>query len=124
MTRDTGFPADVVVLIWERDGGWCARCGRGLLLERRGPDGDWAIHHREPRGRYGIKGRPWVNLAANGVCLCNECHAEVEASRRDALDAGWLVSALGRMRPAEKAIQHARHGFVRLDNKGGWELAA
>jgi hypothetical protein len=124
MTRDTGFPADVVELIWDRDKGGCARCGRGLHRDRRGPDGDWAIHHREPRGRYGIKGRPWVNQAANGVCLCNVCHEWVEANRRVAIDTGWLVSALGIRRPADVAIQHARHGLVRLDNQGEWELAA
>lgn len=123
MSRDTGFPADVVELIWERDKGGCARCGRGLIRANRGLD--WAIHHREPRGRGGAgKRRTWVNLPANGVLLCSACHDWVEANRADAIDTGWLVSALGRRRPVDVAIQHARHGLVHLDNQGEWELAA
>ena len=123
MSRSTGFTPDVVDQIWDRDGGCCARCGTGLSRARRGVD--WAIHHREPRGRGGAgKRRWWVNLPANGVLLCNACHDWVEKHRADALDMGWLVSALRVDRPADVPVVHARLGHVRLDNDGGWELAA
>lgn len=121
--RDTGFPPAVADDIWRRDRGCCARCGRGLVRERRGDT--WAIHHREPRGRGGAgRARWWVNLAANGVLLCARCHDEVESDRAAAIAAGWLVSALGITRPDKITIPHALHGSVRLDNRGGWELAA
>jgi len=121
--RETGFPAAVVDLIWDRDKGSCARCGRGLARYRRGSD--WAIHHRRPRGIGGSgKRSPWVNLPANGVCLCTGCHEWVEANRRDAIAAGWLVSALGTARPTDIPVAHALHGFVRLDDAGDWELVA
>ena len=123
MTRKLGFPAHVADLIFDRDGGCCARCALGLSRTRRGVD--WAIHHRRPRGAGGVgKRSSWVNLPANGVCLCNACHAWAEANRGEALAAGWLVSALGIQRPTEIPILHARLGYVRLQDDGGWELAA
>jgi hypothetical protein len=119
-----GFPADVVDMIWRRDRGSCARCGRGLIRERR--VADWAIHHREPRGKGGTTGRvrEWVNRAANGVCLCNTCHDWIEANRTEAIRAGWLVSALRVLRPVDVPIPHAILGRVQLDDDGGWEKAA
>ena len=121
--RDTGFPADVVEQIWIRDGGCCARCGRGLVRADRG--GSWAIHHREPRGRGGAgKRRTWVNLAANGVCLCTGCHDWVEKHRAEAVEQGWLVSAIRTLRPVDVPVVHVRFGVVRLTNEGGTEKAA
>lgn len=118
MTRDTGFPADVVELIWDRDKGSCARCGRGLVRERRGVD--WAIHHRAPRGVGGAgKKAAWVNRASNGVCLCTDCHNAVERDRAAASIVGWLVSRLSTDRPTDIAICHALHGVVYLDDDGG-----
>lgn len=123
MNHKLGFPADVAELIWTRDRGSCARCGRGLVREARGTS--WAIHHRQPRGHGGAgKRRWWANLSANGVCLCSWCHETVEANRKDGIRDGFLVSALGIQRPEEVAIKHALFGVVRLDDHGGWELAA
>lgn len=117
--RVTGFTADVVELIWERDRGACARCGRGLVRSRRGED--WAVHHREPRGRGGAgRKRWWVNLPCNGVLLCTECHVEVEKKRAEAVEAGFIVSALGIVRPHRVPIIHATHGRVWLDSRGGF----
>lgn len=119
-----GFPTDVATAIWHRDRGRCARCGIGLVRERRGAD--WAIHHREPRGAGGTTGRvrDWVNRAANGVCLCNGCHEWVEKHRASAITAGFIVSALRVARPVDVPISHAILGRVTLDNDGGWDLAA
>jgi len=65
-----------------------------------------------------------VNRAANGVCLCNDCHAWVEQHRTEAVRAGFIVSALRVMRPVDVPIRHALLGHVVLDDDGGWELAA
>lgn len=123
MTRDTGFPDDVVDLIWARDKGSCVRCGRGLHRSDRGMS--WAIHHREPRGRGGAgKRRTWVNLPSNGLVLCNVCHEWVEGNRKTAMFDGFLVSALGIRRPADVPVAHVMFGLVILNDHGGWEKAA
>jgi len=120
--RDTGFTPLVVSQIWERDRGCCARCGLGLVRERRGDD--WAIHHREPRGRGGAgRKRWWVNLPSNGVLLCTACHVAVESDHAEATAAGFIVSALGVVRPHAARIVHALLGPVFLTNAGGWESA-
>ncbi|MDF2555768.1 MAG: hypothetical protein K0R60_1663 [Microbacterium sp.] len=122
MSAPVGFPPRVVDLIWTRDKGSCACCGRGLVRERRGID--WAIHHRCPRGAGGAgKRATWVNRAANGVLLCNDCHARIEANRRHARTLGWLVSRLGSDRSRDIAIPHALLGAVYLDDDGGWTSA-
>lgn len=122
MSAPVGFPPSVVELIWKRDRGCCARCGLGLVRERRGET--WAIHHRAPRGTGGAgKRATWVNRAPNGVCLCNTCHAEVERDRAAARVVGWLVSRLSQHRPRDLAIPHAIHGVVYLDDDGGWTRA-
>lgn len=120
--RDTGFPATVVELIWLRDKGCCARCGKGLIRYRRGED--WAIHHRSPRGMGGAGTKDIaVNLASNGVILCTACHEWVEKHRDEARDQGWLVSRLSRTRPREIAVLHVLHGLVRLTDNGQVEAA-
>ncbi len=123
MSAPVGFPPRVVDLIWTRDKGCCARCGRGLVRERRGVD--WAIHHRCPRGAGGAgKKVPWVNQAANGVLLCNDCHTAVERDRAAARVVGWLISRLSKTaRARDIAIPHALHGVVYLDDDGGWTRA-
>lgn len=116
MSTATGFPSHVVQLIWQRDRGCCARCGRGVSWERRGDD--WAIHHRSPRGMGSTK-RPWVNRAANGVLLCNACHDQVESERAAAKLDGFLVSKFGQVESCETRIRHALYGWVYLDDEGG-----
>lgn len=122
MSRETGFLPTVVDLIWRRDRGCCARCGRGLVFERRGVD--WAIHHRCPRGAGGVgKRAAWVNGAANGVVLCTGCHEWVESNRKLARADGWLLSRLGVDRASDVAIPHALHGLVWIDDEGGVRTA-
>lgn len=133
MTRSGEFPPAVVELIWKRDRGKCAMCGRGLVRELRGEpghSGGWSIQHREARGAGGDRRgrRPWLTQAANGVLMCGDgvtgCHGEVETrERKKGMTAGFVVSALGMMRPEDVPIQHVLHGLVRLDNDGGFESA-
>jgi 5-methylcytosine-specific restriction protein A len=113
----TGFSPRVVALILQRDGGHCARCDRHVEHGIRGLD--WDLHHRMPRGMGGTR-NTWVNEAANGVTLCRECHNYVERNRADATDMGWLISRLGRERPTDKAILHARLGYGLLTDDGGF----
>lgn len=116
--RKTGFKADIVALILERDGG-CARCGQGT----RGQRGvDYDIHHRRPRGMGGSK-EAFVNYPSNGVTLCRSCHDHVEANRSESIVTGWLVSRIGIDRPSAVPVWHARYGFVRLLDDGTTETA-
>lgn len=131
------FPADVVTLIWIRDQGSCAMCGRALLATRRGlPDyeGGWSVQHREARGKggaprkHGRDVRPWLTRASNGVLMCGDgvtgCHGDVETrNRAGGFALGFVVSAIGVRRPASVPIKHALHGWVTLTDAGGFEPA-
>jgi len=116
MSAKPGFPPHVVQLIWERDRQSCARCGRGLIWDRRGQD--WAVHHRRPRGSGGTS-IPWVNRAANGVLLCTGCHNSIEVNRFDATLTGFLVPRLGKLEACDVPIAHAFYGRAYLDDEGG-----
>lgn len=118
MTRNTGPTVATVQLVWERDRGACARCGLNVRKEDRGTS--WSLHHRRPRGMGGTR-HIWVNLPANLAVLCGSgttgCHGWVEGNRSTAVDAGWLVSGLGRTLPADIPYLHAIHGYGHaLDN--------
>jgi 5-methylcytosine-specific restriction protein A len=118
MSRPTGFPPKV----------------RRLIMERAGIEGDWVrdevsgmwvhvedaqLHHRIPRGSGGSK-RPEVNQSANGLVLSPTTHYRVEVNRRDALKKGWLISKLSVELPFSVPVL-LHHGWVVLDNQGGWE---
>lgn len=113
------FSATVVERIWTRDQGCCARCGRGLVWERRGVD--WSVHHRCPRSSGGTR-RMWVDEAANGVALCGNgvkgCHGWVESNRVEAVSDGFLVSAIGRLMADEVEIRHVLYGWCLLRDDG------
>lgn len=119
MTRSTGPSKRTVELVWTRDRGSCARCGRGLRYEDRGFS--WSIHHRVGRGMGGTK-QPWVNLPAALVTVCGSgvtgCHRDIEIDREAAYDAGWLVRRHGTLKPAQIPVQHHTHGFVYLTDTG------
>lgn len=116
--RQTGFPP----------------AARRLIMERAGVEGDWVrdevsgmwvrvedaqLHHRIPRGSGGTK-RLEVNHAANGLVLSPTTHYRVEVNRREAMKKGWLISKLSADLPcAVPVLLH--HGWVLLDNQGGWE---
>lgn len=120
MTRNTGPTPATVELVWERDQGRCARCGKPLRRDERGIA--WSIHHRRARGMGGSR-LIWTNLPANLVTLCGHattpgsCHQWVENNRAEAEDAGWLVNRNGRDLPTDIPYLHYIHGYGRaLDN--------
>ncbi|MBQ9916903.1 MAG: hypothetical protein IJO71_06850 [Microbacterium sp.] len=129
MTGPGDFKPATVELIWERDGGRCALCGVGLNRPLRGVL--WSVHHREDRGMGGVKRarpgraqpRAYLALAANGVALCGSgttgCHGDVTNEKvPDHL--GFTVSRIGIRRPVDVPIRHYLHGWVLLDNDGGF----
>lgn len=134
MTKPGEFSPATVQLIWDRDKGRCVLCGDRLVWERRGPGG-WSVHHREDRGMGGVKKarpgrvqpRAYLALPSNGILLCGDgvagCHGKV--TREEVPDElGFTVSRIGIRRPVEVRISHFIHGWVRLDDAGGWETAA
>lgn len=80
--RQTGFPAEVKAIVFDRSGGRCERCG---CLSW-----DLQHHHRRPRGAGGTR-RLDTNTASACALLCGDCHRHVESHRTQALSDGWLV---------------------------------
>lgn len=136
MTGPAEFKAATVAMIWERDAGRCALCGEWLVWEFRAEpfEHGWSLHHREDRGMGGVKRarkgrvqpRAHLALAANGVLLCGTgttgCHGKV--TREEVPERlGFSVSRIGIRRPVDVPLLHALHGWVRLDNDGGYTPA-
>lgn len=124
MTGPGEFKPATVELIWDRDEGRCALCGRNLWRSRRGEPflwGGWSVHHREDRGAGGVKRarpgreqpRAHLALAANGVLLDGDgvagCHGEVTRNQVPAR-LGFTVARIGIRRPVEVPIRHFLHG--------------
>ena len=78
------IPASVREQVKARDGGRCCRCGATAE----------SIHHRKPRGMGGTRDDR-ANDLRNLVSLCGSgttgCHGRIEAHRRQAYEAGWLL---------------------------------
>jgi len=106
----TGFPPQVRQLIRDRADGVCEI--QAACQGRAAPA--WDAHHRLPRGMGGTK-RPHVNLAANALCICRDCHRLVESQREMALANGWLLRQ--QQTPAEIPALY-RHRWSLLDNAG------
>lgn len=131
MTGPAEFKPATVELIWERDEGRCALCGAVLVRQARGALFGWSLHHREDRGQGGVKRarpgreqpRAYLALAANGVLLCGDgvawCHGRVTRNEVPAR-LGFTVARIGIRRPIEVPIRHFLHGWVLLDNDGGF----
>ncbi|WP_323986242.1 HNH endonuclease [Microbacterium plantarum] len=111
----------VVDLIVARDQGACARCGTPVSHLTRGIA--WSVHHRRARGMGGSRDA-WINEPANGVVLCGSgttgCHGDIEKHRDVAYDTGWLIRR-GIQTAESIPLVHAIHGYVYLDNMGGYE---
>ncbi|TDL43860.1 HNH endonuclease [Microbacterium oleivorans] len=103
-------PADPMAaarpIVTGRSGGMCERCGA-----RRATD----MHHRQLR-RHGD------HAPANLVHLCRGCHNHVHAKPADAVDEGFIVPSWDD--PRQVPVNHSVWGRVRLDDAGGWALAA
>lgn len=89
--RDTGPTPEQRAAVWERAGGCCERCGRGV-------EGQVAsIHHRKPR-RMGGTRDPEINSLSNLMLLCGSgtggCHGMVEKARQESRDLGFLVGSV------------------------------
>lgn len=121
--RYTGPDRPTVTLILLRDHASCAWCA-DLIHGVRGQD--WSVSHRRPR-RMGGDRRPDTNSPAN-LCLVHghalsACHGRIEGSHRsEAKDRGHVLSASAV--PSLVPIDHAVHGWVLLDNHGGWRAVA
>lgn len=129
MTKPGEFSDATVEVIWERDKGCCVDCGQPQRRERRGEAfGGWSVQHRAARGKGGTSRgsrlRPWLTRAANGVIMCGTgttgCHGRAETrDRARAFDLGFAVRT-GVTLPASAPLRHAVHGWVLLDEEGGW----
>lgn len=112
------FSKQTVALIMKRAQNRCERCGDPVQGDR---GFHWSIHHREPRGQGGSK-LAHLGAASNGVLLCGSgvtgCHGWVERNRQLATVQGFLVSRLGRSRPAETMLSHGLFGIVFLHDDG------
>lgn len=109
----SGFTKETVEIVLDRERDACARCGKPLT----GPRGlAWSIHHRVARGMGGTK-RADVNCASSAVALCGSgttgCHGWVEANRKKAVTAGFIVSKFGPI-AADVPITHVMYGEVFL----------
>lgn len=126
MSKDLSvFTPAVAALIFKRDHGCCAKCGRkwSLLDGMRGQLGGWDMQHRMARGQGGSKKNPAVGDVSNGVILCRICHIEVEGKWRTVAWAlGFAISRIGIRQPWEEPIRHALHGWVLLTQDGKFEL--
>ena len=125
MTRASAavFSDATIDLIFARALSCCERCGKALDRDY-GRGILWSIHHREARGMGGAKYAAHLALAANGLLLCGHgtlgCHGHIERFRAEAGDLGFLVSRHGVRRADEVPLKHGLHGWVVLNNDGGW----
>lgn len=102
----TGFSKHVRIVVEERSGGRCERCG--VVRD------DMQYHHRRPRGMGGSR-QPDTNTAANCVLLCSYDHALIESMRDEYLELGWLVRQ--GQKPADVPIWRFKK-WVLLDDHG------
>ncbi|MGW5518487.1 hypothetical protein [Nocardia africana] len=106
------FPESVKGVMLDRSGGLCE-------LDSCGPV--QVYHHRRPRGSGGSS-VAWVNRAANGLALSDNCHLKVEGRLRDSsrtrsFTNGWLVSMNGNATAAETPVLY-RGRWVNLTDDG------
>jgi hypothetical protein len=118
--KATGPTPAVRALVWAREENRCARCGVTLP----GECGTGEVHHRRSRGQGGSS-HPLINSPANLVLLGSSCHRDItlNANRAAALAEGWVLELNACTDPAAVPVQHALHGWVRLDTAGGWSPA-
>lgn len=106
----------VRALVWERDGGCCAWCGRGV------DPGGHSLQHRRARGMGGTR-RADANSPANLVLVCGSattgCHGWIESHPGEAARRGFRLGQWAD--PADVPVLYGGCGWVRLGHDGGWE---
>lgn len=112
--RRSGGPSPAAVdAVIDRDGS-CVVCGE-INGDERGVD--WSIQHRKRRSQGGD------NRLSNLLLLCGNgtvgCHSKVDGSPINGRRGGWLI--LGSDEPELVPVAHRLHGWVLLDNRGGFE---
>jgi hypothetical protein len=114
-SRDTGPDAETVALVFERDGGYCTRCGLGLTSDGRGDC--WSVHHRVLRAQ-GVDNTPPNLIVLCGGASVHGCHQIVHSRpaqyRREG---GWILRSTDV--PDRYPVVHSRLGFVFLTTDGG-----
>lgn len=115
--KRTGPAADVKDLLKARNDGGC-EIGVKCAGQAAGVD---------PAHRQGKKGggtnQPWSNLASNLLWACRNCHDEIDnVSPADAERHGFKVRE-GVALPQEIPVKHYEHGWMVLDDDGGWQSA-
>jgi 5-methylcytosine-specific restriction protein A len=117
--RQTGPTYTIRMLVVERDQRACACCGKTI------GSGQWSMQHRLARGAGGTS-NPLINAPSNLITLCGSatspgCHLTAESREAGSHDAGfWLHHGQD---PATVPVRHALHGWVLLDNHGGYKPA-
>lgn len=113
MTRNGAFNDGTRLLIIERDGCRCVRCGKDLSR------GGFNIQHRRARGMGGSRLATTAS-AANGILLCGSgttgCHGWVEVHREEARVNGWGVSQWEE--PGDVPVLYPNGRFYRLNDDG------
>jgi hypothetical protein len=106
----TDIPESSRMMVKLRERFRCARCGASAQ------HGHW--HHRRSRR---VKDE-WQHHWTNGVWLCGTCHLWVHDNGFLARKTGFSLSQWEKY-PANRPIQIAREGWVRLTISGGYEPA-
>lgn len=114
--RRTGPPAAVMALLAQRSGGWC-ELGIVCLGNAQATDPS----HRIAKGMGGTRD-PRSNTAANNLAACRQCHDLAERSPAESYANGWKIRR-GAANPADVPVRHWVHGWVYLDEAGGWRSA-
>jgi len=105
-------------VVLARDGTTCQFCGEDVTNKLA------SIQHRIPRGMGGSR---LVNIPSNGVLVCGSattpgsCHNDIEhEDRKQAERLGYLIPKLSGIHPSTVPLWTFTHGWVLLDDTGGW----
>lgn len=100
-------------LVDARDQYRCIRCGKPFHWS------GFSRHHRRLRSHKW----PGLHEASNLILACGSgdtgCHGWIHAHPREAMSLGYIVSGFND-HPELAPILTAQHGWVLLDDKGGW----
>lgn len=119
-SRPRTAPASVVDLVKDRSGGFCEI---GLLCLGRAQATERAHRMGKGTGGAGSKGRKVSDSASNLLDACRQDHDLIDrASVAESYVHGYKIRH-GIALPHEMPVQHFTHGWVLLDDNGGWAPA-